>query len=81
MKSTPDRDLLVLFKNEFMSQQAIDQEVDSLNKILLHTESPNEFCKAHELVCRNRITQKPAKLLITFQQHHLKPFWFLIGTN
>ena len=33
MKSTPDRDLLLLFKNEFMSQQAIDQEVDCLNKI------------------------------------------------
>ena len=81
MKSTPDRDLLVLFKNEFMSQQAIDQEVDSLNKILLQAESSDEFCKAHELVCRNSITQKSAKLLDAFHQHHLKPFWFLIGMN
>jgi hypothetical protein len=81
MKATPDRDLLVLFKNEFMSQQAIDQEVECLNRILRYAESPQEFCKAHELVCRNSITQKSAKLLVAFRQHHLKPFWFLIGMN
>ena len=81
MKSTPDRDLLVLFRNEFMSQQAIDQEVDCLNKILRHTDLPNEFCKAHELVRRNRITQKAEKLLEAFRQPLLKPFWFLISKN
>lgn len=81
MKATPDRDLLVLFRNEFMSQQAIDQEVECLNKILRHTELPHEFCKAHELVCRNHITKKSRKLLDAFNQHHLKPFWFLISLN
>ena len=81
MKSTPDRDLLVLFKNEFMSQQAIDQEVDSLNKILRRTDLPQEFCKAHELVRRNRITQKAENLLQAFHQPLLKPFWFLISRN
>ncbi len=81
MKSTPDRDLLVLFRNEFMSQQAIDQEVDCLNKILRHTDLPHEFCKAHELVRRNRITQKTEKLLEAFRQPLLKPFWFLISKN
>jgi hypothetical protein len=72
MKSTPDRDLLVLFKNEFMSQQAIDQEVDCLNKILRRTDLPHEFCRAHELVRRNRITQKTEKLLYAFRQPLLK---------
>ena len=81
MKSTPHRDLLVLFRNEFMSQQAIDQEVDCLNKILRRTDLPHEFCKAHELVRRNRITQKTERLLEAFRQPLLKPFWFLISKN
>jgi len=81
MKSTPDRELLVLFRNEFMSQQAIDQEVDCLNKILRRTDLPLEFCKAHELVRRNRITQKTERLLEAFHQPLLKRFWFLISKN
>jgi len=81
MKTSPDRDLLVLLKSEFMSQQAIEQEVECLNEILRRTEHPREFCKAHELVRRNRITQKTSKLLIAFRQIHWKPFWFLISKN
>ena len=81
MKSSPDRDLLVLLKNEFMSQQAIEQEVECLNEILLQTESPFEFCKAHELVKRNHITQKTSTLLAAFRNVQLKPFWFLISRN
>ena len=81
MKSTPDRDLLVLLKSEFMSPRAIEQEVECLNEILFHTERPEEFCKAHELVVRNRITQKTSKLLIAFGLPELKPFWFLINRN
>ena len=76
-----DRDLLVLLKNEFMSQQAIEQEVEQLNTILLHAEHPSELCRAHELVHRNLITQRSSKILAALRQHELKPFWFLIGKN
>jgi hypothetical protein len=76
-----DRDLLVLLKNEFMSQKAIEQEVEQLNTILLQTEHPDELCRAHELVHRNRITQKSQKILAAISQQELKPFWFLIGKN
>jgi len=78
---TPDRDLLVLIKNEFMSPRAIEREVEHLNEILRRTERPQQFCKAHELVRRNRITQSARKLLNAYRQIHLKPFWFLIGKN
>lgn len=81
MKTFPNRDLLVLFKNEFMSPLAIEREVELLNAILRRTELPGEFCKVHELVRRNRITQKTQKLLAAFHQTHLKPFWFLISKN
>jgi hypothetical protein len=81
MKTTPDRDLLVLFRNKFMSPWAMEQEVECLNKIVRQTEQPGEFCKAHELVRRNRITQNPGKILPALSQLELKPFWFFISKN
>ncbi|MBO9657389.1 MAG: hypothetical protein J7527_01045 [Chitinophagaceae bacterium] len=77
----PNRDLLVLLKNEFMSQQAIDHEVECLNDILLIAESDEHFCVAHELVDRNRITSKPARILKAIRFSELKPFRFLINKN
>ena len=81
MKTSQDRDLLVLIKSEFMSQQAIEQEVECLNNILRQTELPHRFCKAHELVRRNSITQKTHRLLAAYHLPLLKPFWFLISKN
>ena len=77
----PSRDLLVLIRNEFISERAIKQEVDHLNNILFCTESESEFCKAHELVLRNRITDNPKKILITSRHTDLKAFYFLINKN
>jgi hypothetical protein len=77
----PSRDLLVLLKNEFMSEKSIEQEVDCLNEILHRAESPESFCLAHELVNRNRITQHPFRILKAIRQTDLKPFRFLINKN
>ena len=78
---TPHRDILVLLKNEFMSKQAIEQEVECLNEILRHIESPKIFCTAHELVNRNHITSQPKKILNAIRFAELKPFRFLINKN
>ena len=59
----PNRDLLVLLKSEFMSPRAIEMEVECLNDMLRCTESDEQFCIAHELVDRNRITSKHKKIL------------------
>ncbi|MEO5563064.1 MAG: hypothetical protein ABIR18_06500 [Chitinophagaceae bacterium] len=77
----PTRDLLVLLKNEFMSQSALDQEVECLNDILRTAESTEQFCIAHELVDRNRITSKPKKILKAVRYVELKAFRFLINKN
>jgi hypothetical protein len=77
----PNRDLLVLLKNEFMSQRAIDHEVECLNHILQAAESNEQFCIAHELVDRNRITSKSKKILKAIRYSELKPFQFLINKN
>ncbi len=77
----PNRDLLVLLKSEFMSQQAIEQEVECLNDMLRRTESDDQFCIAHELVDRNRITSNPRRILKAIRFTELKQFRFLINKN
>ena len=77
----PNRNLLMLLKNQFMSDQAIEREVECLNEILLKTESPEHFCQAHELVDRNRITSKTKRILLVIRFDKLKPFRFLICKN
>ena len=78
---TPNRDLLVLLKNEFASQRAIEQEVETINDILVRAESSEQFCQAHELVDRNRITSRSKKILRAIRFAELKPFRFLINKN
>ena len=78
---TPSRDILVLLKNEFANEQAIEHEVKRINHILVRAESPEQFCIAHELVTRQRITSKPARILKAIRFAELKPFYFLINKN
>jgi len=78
---TPARDLLVLLKSEFMSQHEIEQEVECLNDLLYRAESEDQFCIAHELVDRNRITSKRKKILRAIRYAELRPFRFLLNKN
>lgn len=78
---TPGRDLLVLLKSEFVSEQAIEQQVRSINHMLMQAESPEQFCIAHELVTRSRITASPKKILRAVRFTELKPFQFLVNKN
>ncbi|MBA2500806.1 MAG: hypothetical protein H0V30_13855 [Chitinophagaceae bacterium] len=81
MKNELNRDLLVLFKNQFLSEQAFEQEVEGLNSLLIKVENPNAFCMAHELVCRNQISCKPLKILKACRHFNLPAFYFLINKN
>ncbi|RYY83523.1 MAG: hypothetical protein EOO15_21205 [Chitinophagaceae bacterium] len=75
------RDLLVLLKEQNQSQQALNQTVECLNKILSQVECNEVFCQAHELVTRTHITRKPRKILKAVATFELKPFYFLINKN
>ena len=77
----PKRDILVVVKDQFLSDQAIEHEVECLNEILRNTETNEHFCEAHELVDRNRITSKPQRILKAIRFVELKPFRFLIIKN
>lgn len=82
MKTT-NRDLLVLLKDESMSSQAIEQEVEQLNDLLFHIESANTFCEANEIIDMNkyRIVQDEKHLIQMMYQSELKPFIFLFNKN
>ena len=73
--------MLVLLRNEFMSQQALDYEVQCLHHLLRGAESDEKFCVAHELVDRNRITGKFKKILKVIRFKELRPFQFLLNKN
>ena len=76
-----NRDIMVMLKQEFMTEHAIQHEVEKLNKIFLETELPEPFCVAHELVDRNKITSNKSKILKESNLYHLRPFRFLINKN
>ena len=76
-----NRNLLVIFGNRLPDEEAIEQEVECLNQVLLNIESPEQFCIAHELVDRNRITSSKKKLLKESRHFLMKPFRFLINKN
>jgi hypothetical protein len=75
------KNLLVFFKNGFMTEQAWEHEVEALTSILRITESTVQFCTATELVDRNRITSNPKKILKESAHYRLRAFRFLINKN
>lgn len=78
---SPKRDILVVVKNQFISDDAIEQEVGCLNEILRQAESADNFCLAHELLDRTSITQKKKRILKESGYYRLRPFRFLINKN
>lgn len=76
-----NRGILVLLKNEFMTEQAMEHEVELLNELLKQVESSRSFCKAHELVDRNQITSNEKKILRESSHSRLRAFRFFINKN
>ncbi len=76
-----NRNLLVFFHTGRSDEKFIKQEAECLHQILLNTESAEKFCRAHELVDRNRITSNNKKILRETRHFSLRPFRFLINKN
>jgi hypothetical protein len=76
-----NRDLLLLYRAEEYNEDLLQQEVESLHRILVNIERNEVFCKAHELIKRNKITEKAKAILKATISLELKPFHFLINKN
>lgn len=82
MKS-PNRDLLVLVKDEFMTEKAIEQEVARLNKLLYFVESHDHICTSSEIIDLNRYrtTRNHRSILTMLREKTIRPFVFLNNLN
>ena len=76
-----NQNLLVLFKTWSLDEKSIEQEVECLQKISRISESPEQFCTAHELLDRNRITSRKNKILKMMRSSGLPAFRFFINKN
>ena len=80
---TKNRDLLVLLKDDFRTEQAIENELERLNELLLRTETILNFCVANEILDFNRyrVYHEYNKIVKVLSQDKLKPFQFICNKN
>jgi hypothetical protein len=78
-----NRDLLVLFKEELMSPQAIEHEVELLHELLYDVEKIENLITSHEVINLNnyKIQHNPNIIRNTILKKELKPFIFLSNKN
>lgn len=78
-----NRDLLVLFKEELMSPQAIEHEVEMLHELLYNVEQIDNLVTAHEVINLNnyKIQNQYHIIRNTIRRKELKPFIFLNNKN
>ena len=75
------RDIILVIKDDAVQPHSIDTQVECLNYVIACVDNKEGFCKAHELVNRNRITSSKRKILAAVEKEHLKPFRFLLNKN
>lgn len=80
---TGNRDLLVLLKDEFRNEKAIENELEKLNKLLHCTETMDNYCIAYEVIDINKykIYHQRKKIIEVLNQEMLKPFQFICNKN
>ena len=78
-----NRDLLVLFKQELMTPQAIEHEVGWLHELLFSVERIDNFITAHELIDLNkyRVTNDGIEIKKMVRRKKEQPFLFLNNKN
>jgi hypothetical protein len=78
-----NRDLLVLFKQELMTPQAIEHEVDWLHDLLFKVERLDNFVPAHEILDLNKykILHGNFEIKKLVRARTEKPFVFLSNLN
>lgn len=78
-----NRDLLVLFKEELMSPQAIEHEVGLLHELLYVVEKIDNLVIAHEVINLNsyKIYNQFHIIRNSIRRKELKPFVFLNNKN
>lgn len=74
-------DTLILIHKTYIRNQVPESEMKFLSDLLFTACNPEQFCIAHELVDRNKITSQKRKILKESLRLQLRPFRFLINKN
>lgn len=79
----PNRDILVLFKQELMTPQAMEHQVTLLHDLLYNVERLDNLVTAHELLDLNKykLISKPHLIKEYLRSGKEKPFVFLNNKN
>jgi hypothetical protein len=78
------RDLLLLFKHDYVNQRSLDLELERLYEMLYDIHSyEKSLTRAYEVIDLNRykILHKPQQILRVVNRGELKPFLFLNSKN
>jgi hypothetical protein len=78
------RDLLLLFKHDYVNRRSLDLELERLYEMLYDIHSyEKSLSQSYEVIDMNRfrILQKPHQVLRVLNRGELKPFIFLGSKN
>ena len=78
------RDLLLLFKHDYVNQRSLDLELERLYEMLYDIHSyEKSLVQAYEVIDMNRykMLHKPHQILKIMSRGELKPFLFLSSKN
>ena len=80
---TPNRDLLVLVKDEFDSEHSMEMELEKLNRLLFQFETLDTISVAHEIFDLNvgKVIEVTKQVRSVLNQKKLKPFQFDCNKN
>lgn len=78
-----NRDLLVVLKQELISPNAIEKEIDAIHQLLFNVERLDRFVSAHELIDLNRykVYKSDFEIKKLIRSKKDKPFLFLNNLN
>ncbi len=79
----PNRDLLVMVRNRSMSDEAIEREVELLNRLLFSVETIDNLCTCCECIDldRRRISHTRKHIVEKLRDKPSKPFVFVLNLN
>jgi hypothetical protein len=79
----PNRDLLVLVKKRSMTDEAIEREVDLINRLLFMVETIDNLCVCCECIDldKRRISHTRKHIVESLREKPSKPFVFVLNLN
>ncbi len=80
---TPNRDLLVLVKDEYHNESMMQRELQELNRLLYHFETLDTIALAHEVFDLNKgkVIERCSGVKKILSNKILKPFQFACNKN